>query len=168
MLKYVKFFTQWKQAMNKPLVSIVIILSCYLAYDYYSSNEKVSLEEVATVDKTALNKEEIEIVEEPPFENKEAFLDDIYSLYLKSDLAETNQEFNFKPDGTFTLRRYVIEPKDDGRDLSTKGTYNIDKNKVFLDFEEDRDLDVFPEPLVILKIKRNGNLVYGVYEVKKG
>ncbi len=153
--------------MNKPLASIVIILASYLTYDYFSNNQQISLEEVATVDKKALNTNEIEEIGQAPFENKSASLDGVYSLYLKSDLAETNQEFSFKADGTFALRRYVIEPKDDGRDISTTGTYTIEKNKVFLDFEESRDIDVFPEQLVILKIKRNGNLVYGVYEVKK-
>ena len=153
--------------MNKVLTSILIIGTCYLAYDSYSNNEKVSLEEVATVDKNALNIADVPEIEEPAFENNLASLDGVYSLYLKSDLAETNQEFSFQPNGSFTLRRYVIEPKNDGRDSSTTGTYTVEKNKVFLNFEQKRDIDVFPEPLVILKVKRNGNLVYGVYEVKK-
>ena len=153
--------------MNKALIVIIVVISAYLIYGSFSNDEKVSLEEVATVDKNALDIADVPVTKEPAFENKSASLDGVYSLYIKSDLAETNQEFVFQPDGTFTLRRYVLEPKDDGRDVITNGTYTIEKNKVNLIFRENRDIDVFPEQLIILTIKRNGNLVYGVYEVRK-
>jgi hypothetical protein len=150
--------------MNKILIGIGVILSAYLIYTAVSNDEDTS---PVLSEKT---KETRDIVEEPEiaaYVNTDKYLDDSYSLVLETKLATTNQTYTFNRDMTFELRRYVVEPKNDPRDSTTSGTYSIDKNTVALTFKLQRDLEIFPEDVIMLKIIRNGNLKYGNFELIK-
>jgi hypothetical protein len=159
--------------MNKILLSGVILLGGYISYTAIFSDKDgadkkslVDLEQTVVIDKSSLQQTP-ELKDIAPFENNEEHLDGTYTLNIKSDLAETNQEFVFTSDNKFKQRRYVVSPGSDQRDSTTIGTYSIEKNTITLTFESERDLDIFPEDIIILTMKRSGNLKYGPFELVK-
>ena len=151
--------------MNRILIIIIAVISAYLIYGSFSEDEKVDLEQVVVVKET--NLPITTELDDPSFENSEENLNESYTLSIKSDLGETNQELDLNSDNTFQFRRYVILPKSDKRDTTATGTYSIVKNDITLNFDSNRDVDVFPENVITLKMKKNGNLKYGIFILEK-
>ena len=154
--------------MNKIVIGIGVVLSAYLIYTSVNNEEgeaPVSSEKM--IENQEITEDTPVLEEVIPYVNTEEYLDSRYSLLIESDLAKTNQEFTFTSDYNFELRRYVIVPEDDQRDSTTTGTYSMKKNEVTLTFELERDLDVFIEDIIILNMRRNGNLQYGPFELIK-
>ena len=156
--------------MNKILIAIGVILSAYLIYTSVSKDDEVDLEAVAKIETVSTTKDNSDIQELDELadpDQKTDFLDGSYSLYIATDIAETEQVFSFAENNTFELSRKIVVPTNDKRAEVSKGTYEVIKNEVVLKFEEERDLKVFPENMITLKMLKDGNLKYNTLVVKK-
>ena len=153
--------------MNKNLIAAaILLLAGYLAYDTYSESNEVDLNAIATVQQNTSSSED-NVAQEEFFSSNSAYLDGVYTLNIKSTKMETNQIYKFSSDGTFSLRRYFVEPSDAGKDLTSSGNYEIHKTNIALYFDNDRDKKVFPEDSLYLKMLETGDLKYGNFTVKK-
>lgn len=159
--------------MNRILIVVIVVIAGYLAFNSLNSEDDNS---VVTTDKTISernkkivteldNRSVVEVPEEAMvLQSFDSILGD-YSLQITSHKGarENKQTLTVNEDNTFELRRYTLKSSEIAIDETASGDFSYDENILILTFSAKRNMTIFPNNELTLKVDNDGNIRFGSF-----